>query len=118
MLRLLRHSKNIAPQLRGFSYHFCQRISLYRSFSNASPLCFITAGALSASPPMRISATGGAIRSLGGIGQPEGCVIDVEQPAISHAVAHSHIFDFVTIDNLFLDDYLGAILCYFRLAGG
>ena len=38
---------------------------------------------------MVISATGGVIRSLGGIGQSEGCVIDVEQPAISHAIAHS-----------------------------
>ena len=47
---------------------------------------------------MRISAIGGVIRSLGGIGQSDGCVIEVEQPAISHAIAHSHIFDFVTID--------------------
>ena len=65
---------------------------------------------------MRISTTGGVIKSLGGIGQSEGCVIEVEQPAISHAITHSHIFDFVTIDNLTLDNYLCAFLCCQSLA--
>ena len=65
---------------------------------------------------MRISATGGVIRSLGGIGQSDGCVIDVEQPAISHAIAHSHIFDFVTVNHLTLDNYLSAFLRRFLLA--
>ena len=37
----------IAPQSRGFLYHFCHRINLSRSLSSASALCFITAEALS-----------------------------------------------------------------------
>ena len=65
---------------------------------------------------MRISTTGGVIKSLGGIGQPEGCVIEVEQPAISHAVTHGHSFDFVTVDYLSFDDGLSALLCRQRLA--
>ena len=59
---------------------------------------------------MVISATGGVIRSLGGIGQPEGCVIDVEQPTISHAIAHSHSFDFITVNYLAFDDGLSTRL--------
>ena len=107
-----------SPSIEGLSYHFCQRINLSRSLSSASALCFITAGALSGLPPIRISATGGTIRSLGGIGQSEGCVIDVEQPTISHAIAHGHIFDFVTVDYLTFDNYLCAFLCCLFLAGG
>ena len=114
---LSRLYKHTAPQSRGFSYHFCQRISLLRSFSSASALCFITAGARSGLPPMCISATGGVIKSLGGIEHPEGCVIDVEQPAISHAITHSHIFDSVTVNHLTPDSYLGALLRCFFLAG-
>src|SRR5574344_1326740 len=106
-----------APHLRGFSYHFCQRINLDRSFSSASALCFITVGARSGLPPMVISATGAVIRSLGGTGQPDGCVVEVEQPAISHAIAHGHSFDFVTIDNLSFDNSLSTRLtgCLLRL---
>jgi hypothetical protein len=52
---------------------------------------------------MRINATGVAIRSLGGIGHPDGCVVVVEQPDISHAIAHSSSFDSVTIDYLRFD---------------
>lgn len=43
--------------------------------------------------------TGGVIRSLGGIGQSEGCIVELEQPAISNAIAHSNFFDFITVDN-------------------
>ena len=91
-------------------YHFCHRINLSRSLSSASALCFITDGARSGLPPMVISATGGVIRSLGGIGQSEGCVIDVEQPAISNAASSIRIFDAVTIYDLLFDDFDGAHL--------
>ena len=74
---------------------------------------------------MRISATGCVIRSLGGIGQSEGCVIDVEQPAISNAIAHSHVFDAVTVDYLAFDnclcaDVFGCLLgcCQLLISGG
>lgn len=84
-------------------YNFCHLISLSRSSSSASALCLMTVGALSGSPPMRINATGAVIRSLGGIGQSIGAVDVVEQPAISHAIAHSRSFDSVTVDYLSFD---------------
>ena len=62
-------------------------------------------------PPIVISATGGVIRSLGGIGQPEGCVIELEQPAISHAASSIRIFDAVTIYDLLFDYFDSAHLC-------
>ena len=101
---------NKAPQSRGLLYHFCQRISLSRSLNSASALCFITAGARSGFPPIVISATGGVIRSLDGTGQPEGCVIELEQPAVSNTVAHSHFFDAITINDLLFDDFDSAHL--------
>lgn len=118
---------NKAPQSRGFSfpthsstnylvalgtdkYHFCQRANLSRSFSNASALCRIATGARSGFPPVAISATGGVIRSLGGIGQPEGCIIELEQPAISHTASSIRVFDVVTIYNLLFDDFDSANL--------
>lgn len=88
-----------APYFTAPLYHSCQRISLSRLDTAASPFQRSTSGAVSASEMARNSA-GGTSRSLLTTGNAEGAVVEFEQPAISHTIAHSAHLDTVTINHL------------------
>lgn len=86
-------------QGRCFLYHSCQRISLSRLDTAASPFQRNTSGAVSASVIGRNS-TGGTSKSLLTTGNTEGAVIELPHPAVVNTIAHSTHLDTVTINHL------------------
>lgn len=87
-------------QGRCFLYHSCQRISLSRLDTAASPFQRSTSGAVSGSTIARNS-TGGTSKSLLTTGtDAEGAVVELEHPAVSNTIAHSAHLDTITINHL------------------
>ena len=84
-------------------HHSCHLISLsLLEFSN-SPLCSALRGNFLRSQHNGSGACGGISKSLLGGINPIGCVDELEHAAINNAPSGISIFNFLTINNLFLD---------------
>ena len=84
-------------------HHSCHLISLsLLEFSNL-PLCSALRGKFFRSQHNGDGDSGGISRSLLGGFNPIGCVDELEHAAINNALSGVSIFNFFTIDNLFLD---------------
>jgi len=91
-------------------HHSCHLISLsLLEFSN-SPLCSALRGSRFRSQHKGNGSCGGISRSLLGGLNPVGGVDELEHAAINNTLSGVIIFNFFTIDNLFLDHFGGADL--------
>lgn len=93
----------LAPDMVEPAHHSCHLTSLsLLEFSN-SPLCSALRGSFFRSQHNGSGDSGGMSRSLLGGLNPIGCVDELEHAAINNALSGISIFNFFTINNLFLD---------------
>lgn len=87
------------------SHHSCHLRNLAELSSSSDPLWRMDSGAVSGSQHTGSGSAGGTRRSALGAINAVGCVDELEHAAINNTLSGVSIFNFFTIDNLFLDHF-------------
>ena len=96
-------------------HHACHLINLSLLEFRRSPLCSALRGSSFRSQHRGSGSCGGISRSLLGVFNAICCVDELEHAAINNGVSGISIFNFFTVNNLFLDYFYGANLRFLLL---